>query len=106
MPVTFKTARGRAQLQEQLTGRQVKGKGRIALNSLCLWHSQLGGVFAVQLREGLRRLQVEDGCSALPGRIIFGPGLRDVGSKYMWHLIRVYEKSRNSCTVDMSFGCV
>lgn len=60
----------------------------------------------MESREGMRRLQGEDGCSALPGRILFGLCLRDVGRTYMLHLIRVYEKPRHSHTVEMCFGCI
>lgn len=81
---TFKPIRSNAQLQEQLTGRQLKIG---PWDTVCLWHIQLGGFTAVQLRERMRRLQVED------------------SQLHMWHLIRVYEESKISRTVKICFGC-
>lgn len=97
--VTCKTVRSNAQLQEQLTGRQVKGKGHIALEYI-VFVAQLGGVIALESRES------EETASGGWERILFGSGLRDVGSKYMRCLITAHEKPRNSHTVDTCFGCV
>lgn len=58
----LKPVRSSAQLQEQLSGRQLKGG---PWDIVCLWHAQLGRVTAVQLRKRTMRLQVEDGCSTL-----------------------------------------
>lgn len=66
--VTCKTVRSNAQLQEQLTGRQVKGKGHIALEYI-VFVAQLGGVIALESGERVRRLQVEDGKESFLGQV-------------------------------------